>query len=168
MPIRKFENGSVLVTGDDIYDYLLSGHMYDRNCDFCRYVDEEDSEHCDGCTGADDVSCSCHINPPCSKCENNAFELAENIVDYYEYRNGTKGKKSIKINKDLYNNFKQYEKEYGLSVEILSTLEKAFYVSSTNDDISIEIETEKTLNVQGIEKVINSFLKRGITNDTQT
>jgi hypothetical protein len=47
-----------------------------KNCQDCKHFNQDDGM-CDGCSNTSDDSCSCHINPPCSICENNHFEEKE-------------------------------------------------------------------------------------------
>jgi hypothetical protein len=164
MPIQEFKDGSKLVTGDDVYDYLMSGHNCNHTCEFCKYEDTGDLK-CEECTGQTDMSCSCHINPPCVKCENNAFELSGNIVDFFEFANGYKSKKSIKINKGLFDKFLPYKNDYQLSVEIISTGEKVFYVSDYKEDIVIEIMEADTSFSVGINLVLDKFIEETTMDD---
>jgi hypothetical protein len=48
-----------------------------NNCENCV---RKNTQECDDCSNTwEDTNCSCHINPPCSFCENNHFE--EKIYD---------------------------------------------------------------------------------------
>ena len=77
--IQRFDDGTKLITGND-FDELMGkvlnlpdGKKF--GCAECKYAEEKD--YCDDidCSHLwDGASCSCHINPPCSKCVNNAFE----------------------------------------------------------------------------------------------
>lgn len=162
MAIKKFKDGSILATGDDMRAMLLSGHRYEKRCAYCAYDDIEDSEQCNECSGSDDTSCSCHSNPPCAKCVNNSFLLAENIIDYFYYSNGYKEKKSVKINIELYNKYKNYIDKVEINYEILTTTELAFCITkkSNDEELFIIIEPPGSLVSNAVKKIILQFLKQ--------
>jgi len=47
--------------------------LTDKFCRGCLYEEFGDSEECDGCSRLDDLSCSCHLNPPCDVCVNDYY-----------------------------------------------------------------------------------------------
>lgn len=164
MAIKIFADGSQLITGDDLYNFLLQGHRYERNCQYCHWSNFENSDECINCSGMDDVSCSCHIVAPCSKCVDNSFQLAKNIIDYWFYEKGLKSKQSIKINLELYNQYKDLNEEWFFSYEVLNTKEKAFYASKDKlyndpyDDEIIEIFKPDTYIKICIEKIVKIII----------
>ena len=89
MSKQVFEDGSVLLTGDDMITAMerMFNHRgnHDISCSFCAH--EGNEEYCEGCTIADtDNSCSCHINPPCSKCVGSKFEVSPFLINYEQHQ----------------------------------------------------------------------------------
>jgi hypothetical protein len=144
MSRQTFEDGSVLLTGEDMAITIeaLINHRgaYEIECSFCKY--EGDEKYCQDCTIADtDCSCSCHINPPCSKCVGSKFEVSSYLINYVHHNNGRKKWECFKANEDVFSKLKAIEDaDFHISAEILSTGEVAIYVSSNHDEPDLEIE----------------------------
>jgi len=132
MSRQEFENGSVLLTGDELAMAMEAtiNHRgaYEINCSFC--VHEGDEGYCKDCTIADtDRSCSCHINPPCSKCVGSKFEVSSYLINYQQHENRKKRWQCFKVNEEVFNKAKEIEDAgLQLSAEILSTGEAAMYI----------------------------------------
>lgn len=82
--IQKFKDGTKLISGDDFEKWAdRVCNMPDSKkigCAECKHASDEDYCNDIDCSHLwDGESCRCHINPPCSKCVNNAFE-AINIL----------------------------------------------------------------------------------------
>ena len=148
MMIQKFDNGSVLYTGDDLekaFERMYNiRNNYDKSCDFC--IHDEDSEECENCSIPNDLSCSCHINPPCSKCVDSRFEPTDCLINFKNYHQSGDGKSKWKwecfpTTEKVYEKFCAIEKSgFEMSAEILQTGEIAIYLGHvlSNDEI-IEI-----------------------------
>lgn len=120
-----------------------------RSCSFCIHENEEDEngeEYCEGCSSLyGDRSCSCHTgNPPCSFCENSKFEETPYLIKYLQiikYSNQESYYKKwlgIKVEKNVYDNLKAFEKkgfylitESGPILKIVISLESIKEVFST-------------------------------------
>ena len=138
MSKKVFADGSVLLTGQEMIDSLeaLYNHRgsFDRDCSFCRY-DTYENEHCDGCSISNtDRSCSCHINPPCSKCVDSAFEVSPYLINYQACKKGGKRQwQCFRGDKETFDKLTEIEKtKFKLTAEILSTGEVTMYI---DDDI---------------------------------
>jgi len=141
---KEFENGSVLLTGNDMSVALeaLINHRgaYEIDCSFCQH--EGCDDYCDGCTIADhEHSCSCHINPPCSKCVGSKFEVSPYLINYMHHvQNGRKRWECFKANKATFDKVVAIESSgLHLSAETISTREIAMYIG---DDIEKDYEIE--------------------------
>ena len=143
--IRQFKNGSTLVTGNDIYSYfeksLNKRNNYDKNCSFCEH---EGNEKCDDCSlFSGDMSCSCHINPPCSKCVDSKFEVTKYLINYKCYIEGGNGKwrwECFRSDKKTWEVFNKMESDkWELSAETLTNGVIAIYLEKNVDEIE-EIE----------------------------
>lgn len=143
---QEFENGSVVLTGDDLTRSIeaMLNHRgaYDIDCSFCKHENNED--FCDGCTISDtNYSCSCHINPPCSKCVGSKFEVSEYLINYTNHKDGKKKWECFKAGEDIFDKATLIETSgLRLSAEILSTGEVAMYIddgidAGENDAIEI-------------------------------
>ncbi len=143
MAKKTFEDGTVLLTGDDMIAGLeaLWNHRgsYDRDCSFCQ--NENNDDLCSECTVADfETSCSCHINPPCSKCIGSKFEVSPYLINYENHKNGRKQWECFKGDKDTFEKLKAIEKiNRRLSAEILTTGEIAMYIDDGNDEDENEV-----------------------------
>ena len=151
---QEFENGSVLLTGNDMIAAMEKDlncrDNYDVSCSFCEH--EGNDEHCDGCTILDtDYSCSCHINPPCSKCVGSKFEVTPYLINYEHIvivkssSNISKKrwiKECFKGDKDVFEKLEAIESlpALKLTAESLSTGEIAMYIEDGIErDYEIEI-----------------------------
>lgn len=167
MAIHKFKDGSVLATGKDIYDMLLPNRRngYKKECAYCIHRDEKSL--CDDCSrNGGDSCCSCHINPPCSFCERDAFEPTSLLINFKNYSAKTNHRRwswetfpvtDVKVIEKM----KTIEDNgYVLSAEILSTGEIAIYLDFDNESLgeedSIEI-CEKVRFKETAIKMINTF-----------
>ena len=173
MAINKFKNGSVLYTGDDIYDHLMRSfnkrNNYDKTCDFCKH--EEDSEECDGCSLLiEGLSCSCHRNPPCSKCVNSKFEPTPYLINYKNYKNGREMWECFPTTKEIFSKFEMIEKEmFGLHAEILTTGEVAIYLKHVVEDYDEVIEICKKVKFKSVSQkmIVDLFDKLGLKEPTK-
>lgn len=144
MAKKEFEDGSVLLTGEDMRIALEASinhrGAYDRDCSFCQH--EGDEDYCDGCTIADwETSCSCHINPPCGKCVGSKFEVSPYLINYTHHKNGKKKIECFKGDKETFKKLSEIESiGLSLSAETLSTGEIAMYIDDgIEKDYEIEI-----------------------------
>ena len=158
MSIKQFENGSFLVAGRDLENYLLNRrNKYSVDCKFCSHEDEKDNLICDECSILGDESCSCHINPPCSKCENSRFEVSPHLINYKHYKDGKWRWECFKSNEDVFDKFKKIE-ESGmiLSAETITTGEIVIYLGLDDDveEEEIKICSEKKYFKEEVEKMI--------------
>ena len=132
MAIKHFKNGSVLFTGNDMYEAVMRSfsrrNNYTKSCDFC--IHEEDSEECDGCSLlTEGLCCSCHINSPCSYCVDSKFEPTPYLINYKNYKDGRAQWECFPSTKEIFNKFEALEKEgFILHAEILTTGEVAIYL----------------------------------------
>jgi hypothetical protein len=138
MTIHKFDNGSILATGDNIYDFLFANKRngYKRRCDFCRH---NNTDICESCSRQDgERSCSCHINPPCEFCEKDAFEVTDYLINFKNYfprRKEGFDWETFPSNKEVFDKYAKIENGgYVLSAEILSTGEIAIYLDRDLDE----------------------------------
>lgn len=158
MTIQKFKDGAVLVTGNDIYSHLMNAmnrrNNVENDCSFCEHEEtKEDNEFCDGCSIPDDLSCSCHIRPPCSKCENSRFEPSINLINYKHYHEAGKWRwECFRADKITFKKLSDLEKKgYELSAETLNTGVIAIYLGD-------DIELSDRQNFKGIIiKLVNRF-----------
>lgn len=143
--IEKFKDGSTLVTGDDftkhLHKMLNKRNGYDKNCSFCKH---EGDERCGDCSFENtDISCSCHISPPCYKCVNSAFEPTQYLVNYKRYVENGNGKwrwKCFRSDKNTWEVFNKMESDgWELSAETLTNGVIAIYLEKNIDEIE-EIE----------------------------
>ena len=143
--ITKFKDGSTLVTGNDIYSYfeksLNKRNNYDKNCSFCKH---EDSDKCDNCSlFSGEMSCSCHISPPCSKCTDSMFEPTTYLINYKRYKENGNGKcqwECFRSDKNTWEVFSKMESNgWELSAETLTNGVIAIYLEKNIDEIE-EIE----------------------------
>lgn len=138
---QVFEDGSVLLTGDDFtraIDAMLNRRgNYDISCSFCQF---EDSEICKDCTITNDTSCSCHISPPCSRCVGSKFEVSPYLLNYKHYVNGKTKWECFKGNKTTFEKLtKIEEKGFNASAEILTTGEISITIEDNFYDYDIDI-----------------------------
>jgi hypothetical protein len=142
MARQTFKGGSVLMTGDDMMAALEAAYnrrgLYETECSYCIHEDSSDAEYdefCEGCSISDtDLSCSCHINPPCSKCVESAFEPSSNLVNYQQHKNGKKKWECFKADKEVCDKLQLIEDaKLELSAEILTTGEVAIYIDDGID-----------------------------------
>lgn len=77
--IQTFKDGTKLITGSDLDKWaekvfsLPEGRK--TGCAECKHAKSEDYCQDIDCSHLwEGESCFCHLNPPCSKCVNNAFE----------------------------------------------------------------------------------------------
>jgi len=163
MSIKKYENGAVLVTGDDVHDFLLKSlnrrNNYDKACSFCKHEqgpNDPDNENCDGCSILrDDGGCHCHIMPPCSYCVDSAFEQSPFLINYKHYRDGGKWKwECFKSDEETFKKLSELEsKRHELSTETLQCGTVAVYLGfDENEEIELcaKSDFKKT-----VEKLIN-------------
>ena len=148
MAIETFDDGTVLITGDDFKRYMMGNRkcVIAPLCELCihdgddEYCYEEDSE----CSMKDfERSCSCHINAPCGKCENSHFEESPYIIHYKDFIRGGQGKWAwacFKSDKETFEAYKKLE-ERGLKLtkEILTTGYASVCVEAPADDVQIEL-----------------------------
>lgn len=138
MTIQKFKDGKVLVTGDDVTDYLLKSlnrrNNYNKECSFCIHdgdILHEDDFECGDCslvTG--DMSCSCHINPPCSKCEKSLFEVSSYLINYKHFKDGKSPWECYRGDEKTFKKLEAIEAEgFYANAETLTTGEIAMYIS---------------------------------------
>jgi predicted dithiol-disulfide oxidoreductase (DUF899 family) len=157
---KKFSNGSVLYTGDDITKVLLESFnrrndYNNRDCSFCIHEDS-DNEYCDGCSVIyyEGGGCHCHINPPCSFCENNSFEPSPYLINYKHHKNWKWKWECFKSTKEVYDKLTSLEEQsFILSAETLTTGEIAIYLE--NDDYGEDIEI---CNKSDFKKTVNEFI----------
>jgi hypothetical protein len=127
---------------------------YNKDCSFCQHEqgpNDPDNENCDGCSILRDSCCSCHINPPCSKCVDSAFEPSGNLINYKHYREGGKWKwECFKSDEQTFKKLTALEgKGYELSTEMLQEGVIAVYLGfDENEDIELceRSEFKKTVN----------------------
>ena len=163
---QEFKDGSVLLTGNDMIKAMEKAYNhrdnYDTSCSFC--VHEGNDEHCEGCTILDtDYSCSCHINPPCSKCVGSKFEVSPYLINY-EHIKITGGKKRwiwecFKGDKEVFEKLEAIEAlpALKLTAETLSTSEIAMYIEDGIErDYDIEICNKPEFK-QAMRKMIMGF-----------
>ena len=146
MAVEHFKDGSILSTGKDMYEAfarsLNKRNNYKKSCDFCKHKFDS---WCEGCEIQNtDLACSCHINPPCSKCVNDHFEPTEYLINYKNHKDKREKWECFPTTKEIFNKFEVLEKEgFGLHAEILTTnevaiyLEKHFLIRSNHDAIEI-------------------------------
>lgn len=149
---QEFKDGSVLCTGDDMIKALYAMFNrqggYDTDCSFCIHENcegEEYDEHCEPCTIRNtDYSCSCHINPPCSKCVGSRFEVTPYLIDYKHIRTGGKRRwESFKGNEESYNKLiKIMGMGLLLTAETLTTGEIAIYIEGIEDGVRLDFAIE--------------------------
>jgi hypothetical protein len=142
MSKQTFKDGSTLLTGNDMQralEAMLNRRgAYDIDCSFCVHEYVEDI--CDECSIGTDMSCSCHINPPCSKCERSSFEVTPYLLNFEQHEKGSKKWHCIKGDKETYNKLAEIENlGFHISTEILQTNEIALYIEDGNIDYEIEI-----------------------------
>jgi hypothetical protein len=147
MTIKKFEDGTVLYTGNDmveaLYKSLNKRDNYDRECSFCVH---EGSGFCDDCslvTG--DLACSCHINPPCSKCTDSRFEVSPYLINYKHFKDGKSPWECYRADEKTFKKLELIEAEgFYSNAETLRTDEIALYITTKGeyDDIHICKKTE--------------------------
>ncbi len=147
MSKKVFQDGSVLTTGQEMIDVLeaLYNHRgaFDRTCDFCVHEDNTEG-FCDGCSISDwELSCSCHINPPCQKCVESKFDVSPYLINYKNHKNGREKWECFKGDKELVDKLAEIESAgLILSAEILTTGEVAMYIDDgidADENDSIEI-----------------------------
>ena len=164
MSIEKFKDGSVLYTGSDMSKALLASvnkrNNYRMSCDFCIHNGKD--EECDGCSLSDgeSLNCSCHINPPCSRCVNLKFEPTPYLINFHNYHGqGRRKWECFPTTKEVFEKFKLIEDDgLALSAEILQTGEIAIYLGRYFDDKDEIIEIcEKVLFKQTATKIIQDF-----------
>ena len=146
--IEQFKNGATLITGKDIQRHFEKvfnrRNNYDKNCSFCKYEDDYEIDRCGDCSlESGDMSCSCHINPPCSKCVNSAFEPSQHLINYKHYRVNGNGKwrwECFRSDKDTWEVFNKMEADgWELSAETLTNGVIAIYLEKNIDEFE-EIE----------------------------
>jgi len=141
----EFENGSVLYTGNDVTEILLKSfnrrNNYDhKDCSFCMH-ENNDEEFCDDCSVyIFEGGCSCHINPPCSFCENNKFEVSNFLINYKHHKKNKWNWECYKSSEKVFNKLTVLEKDgFVLSAETLTTGEIAIYLEKGGNDHDIVI-----------------------------
>lgn len=151
MSIEKFDNGAVLITGDDLaahFEKMLNRRdNYDKSCSFFAFKYGE-SDECDGCSiSSIDRGCSCHINPPCSYCVDSHFEPSAYLINYKRYSEGGQGRwrwECFRAEKEVFEKLNSLENEgYYLTAEVLTTGECSLCISWADDDADIEICLKK-------------------------
>ena len=171
MTRQEFKDGSVLCTGDDMIKALEAMWNrqggYDRDCSFCIHENcegEKYDENCEPCTIRNtDYSCSCHINPPCSKCVGSNFEVTPYLIDYKHIASGSGNRRweSFKGNEETYNKLMRIM-GMGLLVtaETLSTGVIAMYIEGIEDGVRLDLEIdlcEKPEFKEAMRKMIMGF-----------
>lgn len=171
-----FEDGSILITGDEdirksfykmFYGSKPGFDGYERNkCEYCIHQDCDEKEYdefCDVCSvNKFETVCSCHINPPCEFCVNSRFEVTPFLINYRVYfqDNGKQRKKweTIKGDEKHYNLYKKYlAMGIELSCETLITGEIALYLGG--EDLKICDKYSFKLNLYSILDEHEEFLK---------
>jgi len=138
MSIHKFKGGSVLYTGDDMYDMLLATGRgnYVKKCDFCAHLE---TDRCDDCSCIDgELCCSCHIAPPCSFCVGNGFEVIGTLINFKNYssrlKRGFDWETFPTRKMAVFNKYAELENNgFVLSSEILTTGEVAIYLDKDKE-----------------------------------
>ncbi len=158
---QEFKDGSVLLTGDDMaraMEAIINRRgAYEIECSFC--IHENDEEYCDGCTIADtNYSCSCHINPPCSKCVGSKFEVSPYLINYEHIKGGRRKWECFKGTKETFEKLETIEAlGLKLSAETLLTGEIAMYIEDgIEKDYEIEICKKKDFKQVMCEMIIKS------------
>ena|ERR1035437_1519837 len=157
MSIQKFKDGAILMTGDDMWNFLMGDRTLALpSCEICS---NKDDELCPDCSMNDtDRSCSCHINPPCSKCIDNHYERSPYAVDYLLYGATGKTWHGFIASEQTYGKWKEFKKQgYFLNIEIMQmTGEAVLYLTKSDEDIVIEICEKKGIN-NGFEKILQNY-----------
>ena len=167
--IKKLKGGGTLITGDDLSKHFEN--MFNRRnnftetCDFCKH--DEESDRCTECSIKEDISCSCHINPPCYKCVNSGFEATKFIINYKNHCKGKTQWECFPSNEKVFDKFNLIEKEgFTLSAEILRTTgEVAMYIDSGDESTGRDLiqVSRKVAFKQEFQKLILDFkLKESI------
>ncbi len=139
---QTFGDGSVLLTGDDFSRAMEAvvnkRGAHDRGCSFCIY---EQTEDCDGCALQDrDLSCSCHINPPCAKCVNSKFDVSPYLLNYEHIKQGRRRWECFRGDKKSFEKLTEIENAgLGVTAETLMTGEIAFYIGNGMEDYTCDI-----------------------------
>ncbi len=158
---KKFEDGSVLLTGDELVIAMeaMINHRgaYEVDCSFCQYEGNED--YCKGCTITDwETSCSCHIDPPCSKCVGSKFELSLYLINYIHHVQKRERWECFKGDQITCEKLNEIESSgLRLSAETLSTGEIAMYV---DDGVELDYEIEICVKAdfkQTMCRMVNKF-----------
>ena len=166
MSIQKFKNGTILVTGDDIYDYIMKSHNkrnnYKKECSFCLHngnILHEDICGCGDCSlETGDMACSCHINPPCSKCTESLFEVSPYLINYKHFEKGKSPWECYRGDKQTFDKLTRIESQgFYANAETLITNEIAIYISKVNKEEE-DIEICKKIEFKSaMSKFINNF-----------
>ena len=166
---QQFEDGSVLLTGEDMRIALEATinrrGVYDIDCSFCQH--EGDEERCKGCTIIDwETSCSCHINPPCSKCVGSKFESSPFLINYVHHKSHRDKWECFKGDEATFKKLEEIESAgLRLSAETLSTGEIAMYIDDGIErDYEIEICAKADFK-QAMCKMVKKFAIPNIEKD---
>jgi hypothetical protein len=162
--IQNFENGSTLITGDDFFEHLFNimnnKNNYDTDCSFCNVEYDPNNERCEDCSIPKGLSCSCHINPPCIKCENSKFEVSPFLINYKRYKAGGKTVwECFKSNKKTFLKLNEIEERgFELNAETLTTGEISICITDLDEEMDIAIEICEKINFKDcVTKLINEF-----------
>lgn len=142
MTIKRFENGTVIYTGKDMEDALYKAlnkrNNYDRECSFCVHDSKDD--FCGDCSLlSGDLACSCHINPPCSKCTDSRFEVSPYLINYKHFKDDKNLWECYRADEKTFKKLELIEAEgFYANAETLTTGEIAIYITKREyDDIII-------------------------------
>ena len=162
---KTFEDGSVLMTGQDMINAIesLYNHRgnYDRECSFCAH--EGDDEYCDECTAITMDGCSCNINAPCEFCVGLKFDVSPFLINYKHYKGGKSRWECFKGGETEYKKLSEIEKSgFNLSCETLTTGEISITIEDSEQDYDIEICNKRDFKSTVLELITRFDLKDSI------